>query len=1107
MNKDSSYAGQNYEIDWFDFETRMRKMIHEMIEPTVRKVNEDRDKLFKIRNDQDAQKRKIEDLEFAVIKTDNKTNVFEDIFRNLARLVNSTFHINLQETDIKVEQNRVDNEFDRLQIQSDNIHFEIKNQNQQWQTLNSYVERIHSEVQIFNQTFIGYKEKNIESIAGLQQDFTDQLDRFSKNIIDMGMDISRIETLVKHHGNLLTKLDSMCYAQVQRTQDLQSELTDTKSNFVTQVIYKKEMEEVEKRFDRMIIQLEDQINQNLGLHNFVEKYLPIRTQQMISETMNAVCDNDTKKKLYDFDKNKYQEFNVTILKDNGKHQLQKEIEKINQQVQETVIGIKKPVFLVKDNKKPDRASETKLNEVAPNETGYVSVLQRKQLGLQKQDSGNKNKSGGMFSAVGSNSLSRRVTDGGSEKKIWGGALKTQQIIEDEKDDEDYFGTQEVKSIRDRSRIDRSAQKPSARQNLSSQRSNKSIRQNQPSGLGMKSGDSSNKNRKVRKDSESRSPKKIDSQMIVGSQDFNSLVQNSNQSSSNTLHPGNLSNGIQGSQQDLQSQAINVAHDSVIERTDEDDNLSSYPEEQYNGMHNAISNERLEEFQQEMNKIKEDLEIQMKKITYQMSNNSTQNYIEQENIKKNLYSVENQLQQQISQIQIELEQFLRARKRDKSDQNVLLDSLTSKIDGCASQLAGNKQAISNLSTLVVLFLEVIQMQVCTEEQDESDRSSIALLGYRDNTQDNVQKNKHSFQSNNFNHINEGQNTQQNLGFPMPQQNSKKRSTSNVNGVGNERQNTSHSILLSNNIDDSLLYNGPTKFLSDGNEKNYTSTVQKKNVMALDPKCISCSGQGSSLISTFKLACLAYAPSPVIFRKHGLTTKKLFDDTYLYFMGIHQRKQTSSLDHSNLAPSIQEIAQATFDYMTSNSRQPGGAAITAYKSPLSVIDYDLREDLYSPNRFSGGNGVIGSINMVTNSGRKSNISKYVNKKNNDSVDRQTNTSHKDTLRQSSIYESITDDLEQPDQASRTIYAGNGGTTSSMSGTGQNYFQKQKMSAKFSRDAANLAQQKITTSVGQSNLTSPRDGPLVAKKANISQTPALKNVNFNNLPPLTEGKNKMI
>ena len=65
----------------------MRKMIHEMIEPTVKKVNEDRDKIYKMKAEQDTNRRKVEDLEFAVIKTDNKTNVFEDIFRAIARLV------------------------------------------------------------------------------------------------------------------------------------------------------------------------------------------------------------------------------------------------------------------------------------------------------------------------------------------------------------------------------------------------------------------------------------------------------------------------------------------------------------------------------------------------------------------------------------------------------------------------------------------------------------------------------------------------------------------------------------------------------------------------------------------------------------------------------------------------------------------------------------------------------------------------------------------------------------------------------------------------------------------------------------------------------------
>ena len=76
---------------------------------------------------------------------------------------------------------------------------------------------------------------------------------------------------------MLNKLDAMANVSNQRSQEMQNEVTDLRSSFVNQILYKKEMDSVEKRFDRMIIQLEDQINQNLGIHNFVEKYLPIRT--------------------------------------------------------------------------------------------------------------------------------------------------------------------------------------------------------------------------------------------------------------------------------------------------------------------------------------------------------------------------------------------------------------------------------------------------------------------------------------------------------------------------------------------------------------------------------------------------------------------------------------------------------------------------------------------------------------------------------------------------------------------------------------------------------------------------------------------------------------
>ena len=39
---------------------------------------------------------------------------------------------------------------------------------------------------------------------------------------------------------------------------------------------------------------------------------------------------------------------------------------------------------------------------------------------------------------------------------------------------------------------------------------------------------------------------------------------------------------------------------------------------------------------------------------------------------------------------------------------------------------------------------------------------------------------------------------------------------------------------------------------------------KPVISLDPICLSCTNMQSDVIKQFKIACLAYAPSPVIFR---------------------------------------------------------------------------------------------------------------------------------------------------------------------------------------------------------------------------------------------------
>jgi hypothetical protein len=73
-------AGKNAsELDWFDFETRMRDVIHELVEPIVKKAAEDREKMLSLQRGQENDGKRIDQLESAVLKKGRKNTVFDEI--------------------------------------------------------------------------------------------------------------------------------------------------------------------------------------------------------------------------------------------------------------------------------------------------------------------------------------------------------------------------------------------------------------------------------------------------------------------------------------------------------------------------------------------------------------------------------------------------------------------------------------------------------------------------------------------------------------------------------------------------------------------------------------------------------------------------------------------------------------------------------------------------------------------------------------------------------------------------------------------------------------------------------------------------------------------
>ena len=75
------------EVDWFNFETRMRKLIQEMLEPTIQRGLEDREDLNRLNTIVDDHRKKLEELEYANQKVDRKADRFNDAIAKIQELV------------------------------------------------------------------------------------------------------------------------------------------------------------------------------------------------------------------------------------------------------------------------------------------------------------------------------------------------------------------------------------------------------------------------------------------------------------------------------------------------------------------------------------------------------------------------------------------------------------------------------------------------------------------------------------------------------------------------------------------------------------------------------------------------------------------------------------------------------------------------------------------------------------------------------------------------------------------------------------------------------------------------------------------------------------
>ena len=296
-----------FELDWLDMETKSRGLIIETLQPTLLKVHQQKDDIVAMQRQITAMQKQIKDLEYTVLQKGEKLTVFEEIHERITL----------------IEKLRAENE-SSIQWEIESIkkgnrdqQFDNDNKKRQIESLDRNREMMEQEMQRMKTEYAASKEEFMRVMKGEHNKMIDNIDDLRK-IIDkqeMQLTITTAKSIsnynyimeLQNRSQELHKNMEKCQRQVTLIQELKQDrsVVEDAIGLIWQAIHKGEVE------------MDQKTNQFNTVENFVEKYIPIRIQSQISETLGQVLPRAQLNKLENYEMEKFNELNMKILEDDG----------------------------------------------------------------------------------------------------------------------------------------------------------------------------------------------------------------------------------------------------------------------------------------------------------------------------------------------------------------------------------------------------------------------------------------------------------------------------------------------------------------------------------------------------------------------------------------------------------------------------------------------------------------------------------------------------------------------------------------------------------------------------------------------------------------------
>eukprot|EP00347_Sterkiella_histriomuscorum_P011845 403370885 len=289
---------QDSQFQWFEFETRMRKLIKDVMITYDKQMRDDEKRIIMIEKEMTENETRLKEIEFLLYKSEDKESRFDELHKI----------ISIMESERRKDINILKSEQEDFQKRISEKVF----------VYDTKLKQIDSFEQMLNQAIVDYEKIDTMMKDHKQQvmeEITTNLDQQNEILKVKSEEISlatakiiKMEPKLVYFNQEILKLEQVDMKQSETLDKLKLQIQELKDTKLDQKFHVEFKQQLEDRLQALTENYGAQIDRMLNNENYVEKYAPIYTQRMINDTLEQILKKKQKKKLI-----KYNEIKMPLL--------------------------------------------------------------------------------------------------------------------------------------------------------------------------------------------------------------------------------------------------------------------------------------------------------------------------------------------------------------------------------------------------------------------------------------------------------------------------------------------------------------------------------------------------------------------------------------------------------------------------------------------------------------------------------------------------------------------------------------------------------------------------------------------------------------------------